>query len=966
MRYRLTKQPLEWIDRQHKIQFNFEGKSYEAYEGDVISSALWANNVRMLGRSFKYHRPRGVLSLANHDVNVMLQSDKDTHIRGDVCAVQQGESYYATNTQGGLKQDRLKWLGKLAALMPVGFYYKVFHSPRFLFPLWENIIRHAAGIGKLNTRWQRRITPKWYEHADVLVVGAGPSGMQAALYAAEQGLKVVLADENKYIGGSLDYQWVNDKNAAELRTSLKQQVMEHPLIKVKTETVVGGYYADHWIPLSTPEGIAKLRVKALIVASGLLEQPAVFHNNDLPGGMLMSAAQRMVARYAVKPGNYAVVLVANEEGYSGVLDMLNVGIDIRAVVDLEPADAHAEWITLLKDKGIKVISNSQVFEACGNDQLEAVVITSRDKDKKETSRIECDLLLMSVGWSPAAHLLYQAGGKLAYDSTLNQFVPVTLPEGIYTCGRVNGVFQLEAQLKDGERAAQQCVAYLNDEPGTFDITALRDTHSHSSDWPIVAHPGAKNFVDLDEDLQLDDLLNAAKEGFDNIELLKRFSTVGMGPSQGKHANMNAIRVLAKTLGQDIDQTGSTTARPFYHPLRLDDLAGTRFRVHRASAMYRQHVEHNAVFMDAGNWQRPEFYGDASQRETIVREEVMAVREGLGIIDVSTLGKIEVMGPDAARLLDAMYTMRMTNIKQGMTRYALMVDESGIIIDDGIVCKISDSHYYVTATTSHADITYRMLSRGIAEWGLDVRLSNRTGQQAAVNLAGSFSREVLEPLIDIDISDEAFPYLGIREATIQGIPARLMRVGFVGELGYEMHVPYSQGEALWQLLMNKGAPYGIRPFGVEAQRRLRMEKGHIIVGQDTDGLTTPYEAAMPWAVHLKKAFFVGRQTLSIVKEQTSRMLVGFQLTEDNHSAQVLESHLVIDEGEIRGRVTSVGFSPSLNKVIGMIMLDKSLAGTGIPLSIRTSSGQMVKAEQVSMPFYDPDGLRQKPDEKREAA
>ncbi|MEJ2141400.1 MAG: glycine cleavage T C-terminal barrel domain-containing protein [Gammaproteobacteria bacterium] len=966
MRYRLTKQPLEWIDRQHKLRFSFEGKTFEAFEGDVISSALWANNVRMLGRSFKYHRPRGLLSLANHDVNVMLQSDNDTHIRGDVRAVQEGESYYATNTQGGLKQDRFKWLGKLSAMMPVGFYYKAFHSPRFLFPLWETIIRRAAGIGKINTDWKRRFTPKWYEHADVLVVGAGPSGIQAAQNAAEQGMKVILADENKHIGGSLDYQWVNDTDAAVIRQPLKQQVLDHPLITVKTETVVGGYYADNWIPLSGPEGIAKLRVKAVIVASGLLEQPAVFHNNDLPGVMLMSAAQRLVARYAIKPGNKAVVLVANEEGYRGVMDMYKVGIEIQAVVDLEPAEAHSEWVALLNEKGITVYSEYTVNEACGKDSLDAVVIGPIDQPGIDTTRIDCDLLLMSVGWSPAAHLLYQAGGKLGYDKTLNQFVPGTLPAGIYACGRVNGVFKLTEQLKDGERAAQQCAAFIRGDNASYDEGAFRDELSHSSGWPIVAHPDGKNFVDFDEDLQLDDLLNAAKEGFDNIELLKRFSTVGMGPSQGKHANMNAIRILAKTLGQDIDQTGSTTARPFYHPVRLDDLAGTRFRVHRVSAMHQQHIKHQAVFMDAGTWQRPEFYGDKARRETMIREEVQAVREGLGLIDVSTLGKIEVMGPDAACLLDTMYTMRMTNIKHGMTRYALMVDESGVIIDDGIVGKISDSHYYLTATTSHADITYRMLSRAIAEWGLDVRLSNRTGQQAAVNLAGPYSRELLAPLVDIDISDEAFPYLGIREANVQGIPARLMRVGFVGELGFEIHVPYNQGESLWQLLMEKGKQYGIRPFGVEAQRRLRMEKGHIIVGQDTDGLTTPYEAGMPWAVHLKKTFFVGRQTLAIMKDNTDRVLVGFQLAADGASTEVLESHLVIDNGEIRGRVTSVGYSPSCQRVIGMIMLDKQLADIGTPLCIRTTSGDMVKAEQVSMPFYDPDGLRQKPQLDKDAA
>jgi sarcosine oxidase subunit alpha len=372
------------------------------------------------------------------------------------------------------------------------------------------------------------------------------------------------------------------------------------------------------------------------------------------------------------------------------------------------------------------------------------------------------------------------------------------------------------------------------------------------------------------------------------------------------------------------------------------------------------VNAGAVFMQAGAWLRPEFYGAAHEREQKVREEVQAVRRQLGLIDVSTLGKIEVLGPDAGRLLDAAYSMRMSNIKTGMTRYALMLDEAGVIIDDGIAGRLAQDHFYLTATTSHADSTYRLLSRYVVEWGLDVRLVNRTGQAAAMNLAGPDSRALLAPLTDIDLADDAFPFLGIREGLIGVIPARLMRVGFVGELGYEIHVPYARGRELWELLMHEGVASGIRPFGIEAQRRLRLEKGHIIVGQDTDGLTTPWEVAMPWSVHLKKPFFVGRHSLEILRPRTVRTLVGFRLSLEHQVPEVLESHLVVQEGEIRGRVTSVAFSPTLGRVIGLAMIDSTLAGVGNLLSIRTSGGELVEARQVSLPFYDPEGLRQKTD------
>lgn len=975
MTSRLDPQPLEWLDRSETLSFEFEGLAFTGFAGDSISSALLASNQTLLGRSFKYHRPRGAVTLANHDVNALFQSSEEPNIRGDVTPLAAGMQLTACNVNGSLEKDKDQIIGKLSRFLPVGFYYKSFHKPKKLFPMWERVIREKAGLGTIDTRWDARRKAKTYGFCDLLVVGAGASGMQAALTAAEQGLDVVLADENPHIGGSLDYQLVNDDSAAPIRTALKQKVQSHANIRVLPGHLACGWYTDHYVPLLGPEGIVKMRARAVISATGVMEQPAVFRNNDLPGVMMASGAQRLVARYAVKPGQRAVVLTANSEGYRAALDMLAAGVEVAAVVDMGKADSRGRWADELKSKNVSLLDGHAVYEAKGKDKLKQVVVAPFDGSAcnlKLAREIDADLLLMSVGWAPAAQLLYQAGSRLAYDSTLEQILPQELPSGIFACGRLNGAFTLDQRLADGERAGTEAAAFLKDQPLPAEQTDCRDTEAHSHPWPIVDHPKGKNFVDYDEDLQLKDLVNAAKEGFDNIELMKRFSTVGMGPSQGKHANMNGIRVLAAVTGRTIDQTGSTTARPMFHPVPVQALAGRRFRAERLTAMHQWHLDNGAQMMEAGAWLRPEYYLPASEaeaseaagagrqsiREQAILREVQAVRTGLGLIDVSTLGKIEVMGPDAGKLLDGAYTMRMSNIKQDMTRYALMVDESGVIVDDGIAARVAEDRFYVSATTSHADATFRTLSRHIVEWGLDVRLVNRTGTLAAMNLAGPHARKLLAPLTDIDLSEENFPYLGFKEGNLCGVPVRLIRVGFVGELGYEIHLPIESAQLVCNTLMNKGAEYGIRPFGVEAQRVLRLEKGHIIVGQDTDGLTNPFEANMPWAVPLKsKAWFTGKPSLALLKERCQRTLRGFMLPKGYSGELPKECHLLIDSGDIAGRITSIAYSPSLGRYIGLAMVDQPLAGSDRMYQVRVDSGALVPLEPCAIPFYDAEGKRQ---------
>ena len=775
--------------------------------------------------------------------------------------------------------------------------------------------------------------------------------------------------KNAHAGGSATYQIGNDTSRRRLLADLLAKVAAEPRIRVLTATYAAGYYKDHWIPLVSADRMLKMRAGSVVVASGAFEQPAVFRYNDLPGIMLASAAQRLMYRYGVKPVSKAVVLVANADGYRAALDLLAQGIGVASVLDLRPAAGSAEPLAkLLRQAGVEVQPGSCIVEALpGADGLCAgariATLQADGSPSAQTRDIPCDGILMSVGWAPAANLLYQAGTRMRFDRAVEQFVPEALPDGVFACGRVNGVHELERRLADGTRAGSHAAASVGfGSPSGAALPPEAECPSHP--WPIVDHPDGKNFVDFDEDLQFKDFRNAVQEGFDNIELLKRFSTNGMGPSQGKHSNMNGLRILARLTGKEPQQVGTTTARPFYHPVPMAILAGRGFNPERRTPLTSRHDALGARWMPAGAWQRPEFYQVASKdRLTCIREEVAAVRNSVGLIDVGTLGKLEVIGPQAAEFLERVYTSNYANLKVGMTRYAVMCDESGVVIDDGVVARLAEDHFYFTTTTSGAATVYRELSRLNTMWRLDCGIVNHTGAFAAMNLAGPKSREVLASLTGLDLSAAAFPYLAVREGEVAvsggKIPARLMRVGFVGEWGYELHVPASMGGALWDALMAAGKAHAIRPFGVEAQRLLRLEKGHIIISQDTDGLTTPLEVGMDWAVKMAKPFFVGQRSLAaIAKKPQKQQLAGITFPVGYSGAVPLECNLVIDGGDIAGRVTSIAFSPSLDRYIGLAFLRPDLAAIGTKVSIRLTDGAMVDAQVSATPFYDPDNLKQK--------
>lgn len=957
------------VDRDKPVTFRFEDEDYTGLLGDSIASALVNNGRWLLSRSFKYHRARGPLTMAGQDANTLVQLGKEPNVLADRECAADGLSVCGQNYSGSLDRDRKAVLGLFSRFLPVGFYYRAFFKPILFKSLgswkfWEPIIRKMSGLGVLDLDLQPEYYDKAYLFYDVAVVGSGPAGLRAAVTAAEGGAEVLLIEEQKILGGSLTYNRfdVEGQQADLTREELVQWVESHSNIRVLKNAVCNGWFSDNYLPVIQDKRMYKVRVKECIVASGSFEQHVVFRNNDLPGVMMSSAATRLMKLYAVRPGRRAVVLTGNDDGYLAALELHDHGVEVAAVLDMRDATVSAELDSSMLSREIEVLTGHTVYEAIGTwgnkhvCAVDARPIVGRGAVASRGRRIDCDLLCMSAGYMPAYQLLCQSGAQLHYDDDEAEFSLTKLPGHLHIAGSVNGIHDLMAVVADGERAGLQALQSLSLE-GDAALPEVKCDRRVNFEWPIFAHPKGKEFVDFDEDLQLRDIVNATRLGYRDVQLVKRFSTVGMGPSQGRHSALPTARLVAEATGRTVTETGVTTARPPFSPERLAHLAGRSFDPYRRSAMHHRHVELGAKMMPSGIWQRPAFYGRPEERESCMHAESVHVRSKVGVIDVSTLGGIELRGPDAAEFMNRVYTFAFLKQPVGKTRYAVLTSEQGVVIDDGVSSRIADDHFYVTATTGGVDRVYRDMTRWAAQWRLDVDISNVSSAFAAVNLAGPDSRKVLKKLAtDVDLSTESFPYLAYREGSVAGIPSRLLRVGFVGELGYEIHVPASYGEALWDAILEAGEEYDVRPFGVEAQRLLRLEKGHLIVSQDTDGMSHPGELSLDWAVNRKKPFFVGRRSVDILKKQPqTRKLIGFMLPDKSSKPE--EGHLVLKDEDIAGNVTSCEYSPTLGSIIGLayVAIDQSAVGEKFP--IRVADGEVVHAEVAKLPFFDPDNLRQ---------
>ena len=857
---RLEPQQREWIDRSRAVSFTFAGWKVTGFEGDTLGSAAFAAGKRVFSRSFKYHRPRGLLCCSGHCPNCLMTVDGVPNVRVCTEPIREGAVVQGQNVRWSLDLDFMSVTDRIGGpFTPVGFYYRTFIRPRRLWPLYEKFLRSAAGLGRLDERagHSRRYDTE-HRKARVLVVGGGQAGRAAALAAATMGPGVVLVDEDSRHSG------------------LRLEGVE-----VLAPARALGIWEGGLVPVDAGTLLYRFRAERVIVATGATEQPLVFPGNDLVGVMLPDGVRRLIRDYAIKPGNRAVVLASDDAGLEIAEDLREAGIAVPRVLDLrdvQPAEVVAEG-----KKG----------------RLKRLLV--------DREAIDCDLLVASAGSQPAYSLLAQAGARIEFDPELGVFVPTELPPGVEAVGSVTGEGL-------GKVAAEP--AYGG---------------------------GGKCFVCVCEDVTTKDLKRAIAEGFDSIELAKRYTTTTMGPCQGKLCHLPSIRLYAQENRMYESAIGTTTARPPWAPVELGLLAGRELTPTRLTSIHWRHVEAGATIQWAGPWKRPYSYGDTPE------DEVRAVHESLGVIDVSTLGKLLVEGPQAVALLERLYPNRFGDMKPGRIRYGVLTSDGGRIMDDGTIARLADDVYYVTTTSTGADAVTAWFEWWNAVWGYDAEIVNVTGALAAVNLAGPRSRDALQHLTEADVSAEAFKYLDAQEIGVAGIPTLALRIGFVGELGYELHFPSPAGEFLWDRLVAEGA----RPFGLEPQRVLRLEKGHVIVGQDTDSESNLYSSGMSWLPKLDKDDFVGKYALEhFVRREETERLVGFTMEDDFLPA---EGAQVVIEGRPAGRVTSARRSEAVGTVIGLAWVPGDRAENGTRVEIRID--RLLRGARVTHgAFFDPAGER----------
>ncbi len=944
---RLPVQPGERIDRSRPITFTFDGKAVPAYAGDTIASALYAHGRRTFSRSFKYHRPRGELCGCGQCANSLVQIGGRPGVRACAEPATDGLVVTHTNAKPGLDFDVMRATDIVGGpFTPPGFYYKTFIRPRRLWPVYEKVLRSAAGLGILPKRQADREWRTEYRrrHCDVLVIGGGIAGLSAALRAAELGADVVLCDEDAEPGGALLWEGGHARARALADRAAAAGV------EILSRAPALGFF-DGLVPVWQGQTLHQVRAARHIAATGTLEQPLVFPDNDLPGVMLASGARRLASLYSVKPGNTAVVATTGDGGLDAALALHAAGVRVVAVADLRPDAGGGPLAARIEALGIELLRGATVVRGLGRQALTGAVVAPVDADgyaiEGHERRFPCDLLAVSGGTAPATSLLLQGGAKARYDEATGRFVADGLHDIVLAAGAVAGHEDADtAELSGLVAGAEAALALGYDGAAT---AALEQDRARLRDRPApppVATPpavardhrkGGKAFVDLDEDVTTKDIALAASEGYDSIELSKRYTTVTMGPSQGRFSQLASIRALGAHTGLTLGEVGMTTARPPWVSVPMGVLAGRPFEPAKRSSIHGRQREQRATVKWAGDWRRAYDYGDPEA-------EALAVHESAGVIDVSTLGKLMVRGKDAGEILDRLYPNRFSNLKPGRIRYGVMTSDAGRIMDDGTICRLDDDAFYVTTTSSGAGAIEEWFGWWLATWGLDAQVTDVTQALCAVNLAGPRAREILAELSDLDVSPEAFAYLDGKRGKVAGVDALLLRIGFVGEVGYEIHFPAAYGEHVWDALCAAGA----RPFGLEPQRILRLQKLHVIVGQDTDSESTPYGAAMPWIVKLdKEQDFIGRWALEHAAEHgAEHALVGFTMA----NGHVPTEGAVVLPG---GQVTSSRRSPQLGRVIGMAWVPTGQAEDGAGITI-SDEGRTYEATVTTSPFYDPDG------------
>jgi sarcosine oxidase, subunit alpha len=943
------------IDRDTTIRFRFDDREHEGHPGDTLASALLANGVRLVGRSWKFHRPRGVFAAGMEEPSALVRLGDEPNRRATDIALFDGLVATSQHAWPNLGFDLAEPIGWAARLFPAGFYYKMFfRSPALWRRVWEPFLRRMTGLGQVPREVEAARSDKVHAHCDVLVVGAGPAGLAAVLAAGWSGARVILAEADRELGGSLLRRsggmapgWI-DEVAAELATL--------PDVRVLINTTVFGRYDGHYL-MAAERGshnrLWHIRARHVVLATGAIERPLVFPGNDRPGIMLAGAVETYVNRYAVAPARRAVLLTNNDDAYHAAGALKGAGVEVAAIVDLraEPGTAALALVP-----GIAVHAVHAVVATAGRRGLRSVTI--RPTTGGASVKINCDLLAVSGGWNPAAHLFAHAGGRLRYDETLTAFIPNVEDAAVEPAGATRGIFDLAACLAEGAEAGVRAATASGFPAGAPTLPEVRPSLSAIPEalWLLPGDDGRKSFVDLHNDVTAADIALAAREGMTAIEHTKRWTTLGMGTDQGKTGNIPGLALLSQAVGRAIADTGTTTFRPPFVPVGFGLLAGRErgefFDSIRRTPMHDWHVAAGAVFEDVGQWKRPRYYPRPGESmDAAVRRECLAARDGAAVLDASTLGKIEVSGPDAARFLDRVYINRWQNVGIGRCRYGVMCRDDGMVFDDGVGSRLAPDRFFLTTTTGNAGAVLDGFEEWLqTEWPeLDVFCTSLTEGFANATLVGPGARQVLAALAPgLDL--EAFPFMTTREADIAGIPAHVFRVSFSGELSYEINVPADAGLALWEKLVEAGAV----PYGTEAMHVLRAEKGYFMIGHETDGSVTPFDLGLA----VKPEDFLGRRSLfrSDTARPDRKQLVGI-LPDDPNAVLAEGAQLIADPQStaMLGHVTSSYFGARIGCgfALGLVKGGRQLHGTPV---WAWHDGRATPARLCAPVFYDPEGRR----------
>ncbi len=966
------------IDRSRPVRFTFNGRPYTGYEGDTLASALLANGVRVVGRSFKYHRPRGIFTAGEEEPCALVETGQGASrvptCRAPLVPLTEGLVANSQNCWPSVGFDVGRLVDFSHPLWPAGFYNKTFKWPGW--HTWEGMIRRTAGLGRPLTEPDPDHYEQFNAHCDLLICGGGPAGLMAALAAADAGLRVILADQAGDFGGSLNWEryelngspctdWV--RQATDRLCALKN------VICLPRTTVTGVY--DHNVTTLVQTGknnrwrecLWTVRPRHILLASGAIEQGLIFPNNDRPGIMLAGAVRQYLNRYAVRPGEETVVFTNNDTAYQTVFDLAREQLKVSLVVDTRKQVGGA-LRQRLADLGTRLLSDARIGDTRGGKGIRSLRVESADGDKLGTYR--CDLLAVSGGWAPRVHLMAHARGSLRFDEHSQSFIPDALPRGMTVTGSANGTAGLEEMLAESVRAAGSIAEKLGARPVSTQppVVTGHIIESRGVGPARLTASRRRQWIDLAHDVTFGDAELAVREGYVSVEHFKRYTTTGMSVDQGKTGNLNAFIALGALTGRPAGEVGTTTFRPPYMPVTLGTIAGRNTGEFYAPARYlpahRAHRKLNARFEDYG-WQRPDYYLQAGESpEAAIRREVTAVRTAAGVFDNSPIGKIEVRGADAAKFLDRIYMNNVATLETGRARYGLMLNENGVIIDDGVFVRLGENHFLVNSTSGGAARIAAMMEEWLqCEWrDLEVVVDDQTSQWANFTVAGPRSRDVVNALgTDLDLSATAFPHMSVAAGTVAGLDARVTRVSFSGEMSYEINVPAAYANSFLEAIVQAGSPFGLAPYGIEALMVLRLEKGYLHVGTDTDGSSTPDDVGWGHVARNKPGDYIGKRSLFREgnRDPARKQLVGLEPVEPGQAMRP-GGHLLIGPGReppavTDGWITSACHSPTLNRHIALGVLRSGREREGEILTV-CDENRRFNVKVVPPVFYDPGNER----------